>query len=164
MGQTTGGPSIAKDGLYSLVYLIQSIFNKCRLIVYHPLTTDRNGSFLPVVWQAKSGQMRWPLEHYNSPVRIFSRFDPTRHEKMKLTSSNTTTDVYLEIDPTWFKMVRLLRHRQTKGAETDGLDLTLPRHISTLPIVAYVRFCRNWILKNVRSSLKFYYQRHKLPG
>lgn len=61
-------------------------------------------------------------------------------------------------------MVRLLRHRQTKGAETDGLDLTLPRHISTLPIVAYVRFCCNWILKNVRSSLKFYYQRHKLPG
>ena len=26
------------------------------------------------------------------------------------------------------------------------------------------RFCCNWILKNVRSSLKFYNQRHKPPG
>jgi hypothetical protein len=30
-------------------------------------------------------------------------------------------------------MIRLLRHRQTKGAETDRQNLTLPRHISTLP-------------------------------
>jgi hypothetical protein len=28
---------------------------------------------------------------------------------------------------------RLLGHRQTKGAETDKQNLTLPRHISTLP-------------------------------
>jgi hypothetical protein len=32
-------------------------------------------------------------------------------------------------------MVRLLRHRQTKGAVTDRFDLTPPRHISTLPIL-----------------------------
>ena len=30
-------------------------------------------------------------------------------------------------------MVEPLRHRQTKGAETDMLSLTSPRHISTLP-------------------------------
>ena len=30
-------------------------------------------------------------------------------------------------------MVRLLRHRQTKGAATDRLDLRPPRHIFTLP-------------------------------
>ena len=30
-------------------------------------------------------------------------------------------------------MVEPLRHRQTKGAETDMFDLQLPRHISTLP-------------------------------
>lgn len=30
-------------------------------------------------------------------------------------------------------MVRLLRHRQTKGAATDRLDLRPPRHILTLP-------------------------------
>jgi hypothetical protein len=30
-------------------------------------------------------------------------------------------------------MVEPLRHRQTKGAETDMLDLTPPRHVSTLP-------------------------------
>jgi len=29
-----------------------------------------------------------------------------------------------------------LRHRQTKGAATDMVDLTPPRHISTLPISA----------------------------
>jgi len=29
--------------------------------------------------------------------------------------------------------VELLRHRQTKGAETDMFYLTPPRHISTLP-------------------------------
>ena len=29
-----------------------------------------------------------------------------------------------------------LRHRQTKGAETDMLGLTSPRHIPTLPIPA----------------------------
>ena len=31
-------------------------------------------------------------------------------------------------------MVEPLRHRQTKGAETDMFDLQLPRHISTLPL------------------------------
>ncbi len=35
-------------------------------------------------------------------------------------------------------MVRLLGHRQTKGAATDKPDLTPPRHISTLP-----RLCEN---------------------
>jgi hypothetical protein len=30
-------------------------------------------------------------------------------------------------------MVEPLRHRQTKGAETDMFDLKKPRHISTLP-------------------------------
>ena len=33
-------------------------------------------------------------------------------------------------------MVRLLGHRQTKGAATDKPDLTPPRHISTLPLAA----------------------------
>jgi hypothetical protein len=33
-------------------------------------------------------------------------------------------------------MVEPLRHRQTKGAETDMFDLQLPRHISTLPSMA----------------------------
>jgi hypothetical protein len=33
-------------------------------------------------------------------------------------------------------MVGPLRHRQTKGAETDMVDLTQPRHIPTLPIPA----------------------------
>ena len=32
-------------------------------------------------------------------------------------------------------MVEPLRHRQTKGAETDMLGLTPPRHIPTLPIL-----------------------------
>jgi hypothetical protein len=32
-----------------------------------------------------------------------------------------------------------IRHRQTKGAETDMLSLTLPRHTSTLPIRAIQR-------------------------
>jgi hypothetical protein len=31
-------------------------------------------------------------------------------------------------------MVELLRHRQTKGAATDMLDLKQPRHTPTLPI------------------------------
>jgi len=35
-------------------------------------------------------------------------------------------------------MVEPLRHRQTKGAETDMLSLTPPRHASTLP-----RLCEN---------------------
>jgi hypothetical protein len=34
-------------------------------------------------------------------------------------------------------MVRLLRHRQTKGAATDRQNLRPPRHISTLPTTAY---------------------------
>jgi hypothetical protein len=33
-------------------------------------------------------------------------------------------------------MAELLRHRQTKGAETDMLSLTPPRHTSTLRIPA----------------------------
>jgi hypothetical protein len=37
-------------------------------------------------------------------------------------------------------MVEPLRHRQTKGAETDMLDLTPPRHVSTLPTPARVRY------------------------
>ena len=36
-------------------------------------------------------------------------------------------------------MVEPLRHRQTKGAETDMFDLQLPRHISTLPEAAVSR-------------------------
>jgi hypothetical protein len=32
-------------------------------------------------------------------------------------------------------MVKLLRHRQTKGAATDRQNLRPPRHISTLPVV-----------------------------
>jgi hypothetical protein len=36
-------------------------------------------------------------------------------------------------------MVAPLRHRQTKGAETDMFDLQPPRHISTLP----KSMCRN---------------------
>jgi len=31
-------------------------------------------------------------------------------------------------------MVKLVRHRQTKGAATDRQNLTPPRHISTLPV------------------------------
>jgi hypothetical protein len=34
-------------------------------------------------------------------------------------------------------MVEPLRHRQTKGAETDMFDLKKPRHISTLPWAAF---------------------------
>ena len=33
-----------------------------------------------------------------------------------------------------------LRHRQTKGAATDMVDLTPPRHIPTLPIAAGADF------------------------
>src|SRR5271166_4957892 len=33
-----------------------------------------------------------------------------------------------------------LRHRQTKGAATDMVDLTPPRHISTLPMAAIRSF------------------------
>src|SRR5216684_4371558 len=46
-------------------------------------------------------------------------------------------------------MAEPLRHRQTKGAETDMFYLTPPRHISTLPIATemecprYVRFPPN---------------------
>jgi hypothetical protein len=35
-------------------------------------------------------------------------------------------------------MVEPLRHRQTKGAETDMFDLQLPRHISILPLSTIV--------------------------
>ena len=34
-----------------------------------------------------------------------------------------------------------LRHRQTKGAATDMVDLTPPRHIPTLPVVTMRRQC-----------------------
>src|SRR5215467_462978 len=34
-------------------------------------------------------------------------------------------------------MVEPLRHRQTKGAETDMSDLQKPRHISTLPFASF---------------------------
>src|SRR5262245_65869872 len=36
--------------------------------------------------------------------------------------------------------VEPLRHRQTKGAETDMSDLQQPRHISTLPIASVPQF------------------------
>ena len=36
-------------------------------------------------------------------------------------------------------MVEPLRHRQTKGAETDMFDLQPPRHISTLPEIEVAR-------------------------
>ena len=49
-------------------------------------------------------------------------------------------------------MVRLLRHRQTKGAATDRLYLRPPRHISTLPIVDEMRLCARGVsLKSGRS-------------
>jgi hypothetical protein len=37
-----------------------------------------------------------------------------------------------------------LRHRQTKGAETDMLGLTSPRHIPTLPIPEDRHRARKW--------------------
>jgi hypothetical protein len=37
-------------------------------------------------------------------------------------------------------MAEPLRHRQTKGAETDMFYLTPPRHISTLPILLQKSF------------------------
>jgi len=40
-------------------------------------------------------------------------------------------------------MVRLLRHRQTKGAATDRLHLRPPRHISTLPKSVIPLFVRS---------------------
>ena len=39
-------------------------------------------------------------------------------------------------------MAEPLRHRQTKGAETDMPSLPPPRHIPTLPISAVRRSCR----------------------
>ena len=36
-------------------------------------------------------------------------------------------------------MADLLRHRQTKGAATDMVDLTPPRHIPTLPKISVPR-------------------------
>ena len=43
-------------------------------------------------------------------------------------------------------MVEPLRHRQTKGAETDMLSLTPPRHVSTLPTPAVL-----WVSERRRS-------------
>jgi hypothetical protein len=40
-------------------------------------------------------------------------------------------------------MVKLLGHRQTKGAETDKLDLTRLRHTSTPPCQALGAACGN---------------------
>jgi hypothetical protein len=36
-----------------------------------------------------------------------------------------------------------LRHRQTKGAATDMVDLTPPRHIPTLPTLRFQHFLAN---------------------
>jgi putative transposase len=41
-------------------------------------------------------------------------------------------------------MDQLLGHRQTKGSETDMLNLQLPRHISTLPNACYRRSESLW--------------------
>jgi hypothetical protein len=41
-------------------------------------------------------------------------------------------------------MVRLLRHRQTKGAATARQNLRLPRHISTLPNFPVRNSARAW--------------------
>jgi hypothetical protein len=38
-------------------------------------------------------------------------------------------------------MVEPLRHRQTKEAATDMLDLKSPRHTSTLPMLSKKGFC-----------------------
>jgi hypothetical protein len=43
-------------------------------------------------------------------------------------------------------MVELLRHRQTKEAATDTIDLTAPRHIPTLP-------SRSFAPNNARSAI-----------
>ena len=40
-------------------------------------------------------------------------------------------------------MVQLVRHRQTKGAATDRLDLRPPRHILTLPFFTVQREIQN---------------------
>ena len=40
-------------------------------------------------------------------------------------------------------MADLLRHRQTKGAATDMVDLTPPRHIPTLPNLVIRRAASN---------------------
>jgi len=41
-------------------------------------------------------------------------------------------------------MVELLRHRQTKEAETDMLGLTPPRHIPTLRHRVVAAHCDQW--------------------
>jgi hypothetical protein len=53
-------------------------------------------------------------------------------------------------------MVEPLRHRQTKGAETDMFDLQLPRHISTLPeaeLTRHPRFGRDWVKSGHNSDV-----------
>src|SRR6266566_7157029 len=49
-------------------------------------------------------------------------------------------DLHVRFDERMWKRssVEPLRHRQTKGAETDMFDLQKPRHISTLPCVTSV--------------------------
>ena len=51
-------------------------------------------------------------------------------------------------------MVRLLRHRQTKGAVTARLNLRPPRHILTLP--EPVGQVRSILTLFVRSDLGYY--------
>jgi len=53
-------------------------------------------------------------------------------------------------------MVEPLRHRQTKGAETDMFDLQPPRHISTLPLDTPVG--------DSRGSFRAYSGHHDLAG
>jgi hypothetical protein len=48
-------------------------------------------------------------------------------------------------------MVEPLRHRQTKGAETDMLDLTPPRHVSTPP-TPVVRFAQIAVIPRRRGE------------
>src|SRR5215468_8756669 len=51
-------------------------------------------------------------------------------------------------------MVEPLRHRQTKGAETDMSDLQKPRHISTLPFVSGLGPEQAYV-ENVRATPAF---------
>jgi hypothetical protein len=51
-------------------------------------------------------------------------------------------------------MVELLRHRQTKEAETDMFSLKPPRHIPTLPWFIFDRANRCCLPSNVRFAPK----------
>src|SRR5271166_3645615 len=50
-------------------------------------------------------------------------------------------------------MVEPLRHRQTKGAETDMLDLTPPRHVSTLPTPVIAGCARLTSMQPLKSNI-----------